>query len=399
MTTYGVTPTGFVRPSVEDILALIESDQFALVSQGMDVSPESIQGQNNGIVSRQLGMAWEALETSHNGFDPDRAEDFLLHALGKITGVYPDPATKSIVTCTCALTNGTTLLAGVHFARIAGNPNSRWTPAEDYTALSTGSFNIPFEAEIAGPVEAGNGTITVIATSVVGWTTVTNSDPATPGTVAEQDPAFRSKREQQLSAAGNQTAAAIKSNLLALRHNGNQWILGVEVFENVGATPDGEGRPSKSFEVLVYDVSALRPADHDDQIAQIIWNNKPAGIQPWGFAAETGDALNEKGETVAVPFSRVTELPIAFQIGLTTVPGFTATSAVKDAVVLGCRGAFSQPGADVVALFARAQCFTVSGVQDVPTFNLGIAIPSGSTNIVVGLRQVATFTVADVAII
>ena len=397
--TYGVTPTGFVRPSVEDILADIESDQRSLISQTLDQDPDSPLGQINGIVARQLGMAWEATETSYNAFDADRAEDFLLTALGKLTGSLRDAATKSVVTLTVNLNSGTTLVAGEHFARVVGEPNKRFTPRTSFTAPSTGNHSVVFEAEVAGPVTAGSGTITVIATAVVGWNSVTNPNPATPGTVAEDDPRFRAKREAELARAGNQTFAAIKADLAALRHEGNQWVLSSEVFENTDNVTDGEGRPAHTFEVLVYTNTLTRPTNWKDQVAQVIWNNKPGGILPWGIASDNGNATNEKGETIVIPFSVVTPVPIFLSMVLTTVPGFASNATVRDTIVLEASEAYKQPGADVVALFVRALPFRVPGVLDVPTFTLGTApAPVGTGNIAIGLRQVATFSTANISI-
>lgn len=397
--TYGVTPTGFVRPSLQTILADIERDQRALVSQNIDQSAESPLGQINGINARQLGMAWEALETAYNAFDVDKAEDFLLTALGKLTGTWRGAATKSVVLCTVNLNAGTTLIAGTHFARVVGKPNIRFTPRENVVAAVSGSIaNVVFEAETAGPIEVASGTLTVIATAVIGWNSVTNPNPATPGTIEEQDPEFRVKLDEQIATAGNQTLAAIRSDLLALRHEGAQWIDSVVIFENALEVVDGETRPPHTFEVLISDNTALRPPDYDNQIAQAIWNNKPAGIRPYGFGA-LGDALDDLGVTRVVSFSRAAKIPIYVSLTLTTVPGFTAQSAVKDAIVLGGAEAFKDAGADVIALYLRSLALSVPGVIDVPVFTLGVTpSPVGTSNIAIGLRQVASFDVSRIVI-
>lgn len=399
MTTYGVTPTGFVRPSVEDILADIESDQRSLVSQHIDTAPETPIGQINGITARQLGMAWEALETAYNAFDVDRAEDFLLTALGKLTGTTREGATPSTVSCVCVLTAGTTLQAGVHFARVAGKPNVRFTPRANFTAPSTGSHTIVFQSEVPGPVAAASGTITVIATAVVGWSSVTNQNPATLGTVAEQDPAFRAKRETDLARAGNQTFAAIKAGLAALRNSGAAWVLASETFENASNVVDGEGRQPHTFEVLVNTDISTRPTNWANQIAQVIWDNKPGGIIPWSSTGSGGTATNEKGESVAVAFAHASTAPVYVSLTLTTVPGFTGTAAVKDAIVSQAAAAYSKPGSTVVALNLRSMALAVPGVIDVPTLTLGITpSPVGTGNLTFALRVVPLFDVGRIVI-
>lgn len=398
--TYGVTSTGFVRPSLQDILADTERDQRAFVSQNLDQSAESPLGQINGITARQLGMAWEALETAYNAFDVDKAEDFLLTALGKLTGTWRGAATKSVVLCTVNLNAGTTLIAGTHFARVVGKPNIRFTPRENVVAAVSGNIaNVVFEAETPGPIEVASATLTVIATAVIGWNSVTNPNPATPGTVEEQDPEFRTKLDEQIATAGNQTFAAIRSDLLALRHEGAQWMNSVVIFENALEVIDGETRPPHTFEVLISDDTALRPPDYDDQIAQVIWDNKPAGIRPYGFGGASGNAIDDLGVTRFVSFSRASQISIYVSLTLTTVPGFTAQAAVKDAIVLGGAATFKDAGTDVIALYLRSLAFSVPGVIDVPVFTLGVTpSPAGTGNIAIGLRQVAAFAVARIVI-
>jgi hypothetical protein len=59
-------------------------------------------------------------------------------------------------------------------------------------------------------------------------------------------------------------------------------------------------------------------------------------------------------------------------------------------------GSAYDAGDTVVALYLRAQAFTVSGVIDVPTFTLGYtASPVGTGNLTTTARQRATFDTAD----
>lgn len=396
---YGVTPTGVVRPSVQELLDERNASQKSGIDQSWDTSPESIQGQANAIGCNQLGVAWEALVILAGSIDPDKAEDWLLTAVGKLTGTWRGKATPSTVVCEVELEEGTTLIADTHFARVAGKPNVRFTPVENFTADSDDTFPVLFKAETPGPTEAGSDTITVIATSVVGWLSVTNPNPATPGTSAEEDPEFRRKREQELSRAGNQTEPAIRADLLALRHNGFQWIKAVGYWENTSNIADGEGRDPHTFEVLIHDDVDLRPDDADDQIAQVIWNNKPGGIAPWGEGVEEGEAIDAKGVTHDVPFSRVDLTPIYINMTLTTVSGFDGDTLVKDKIVTEATAEFSEPDSDVIALFVRGLPLQVSGVTDVPTFTIGTSpSPGSSSNVAMGIRQVPTFSVDNITI-
>lgn len=393
MSEFGVTPDGFNRPSVQDLLTRRNGEQRATISQGLDVSPESIMGQANAIGCRQLAVAWEALDTCYNGFDPDRAEDFLLTAVCKLTGTQKEGATKSTVIATVNLDDGTTLENGVHFAHVEGKPSVRFTPQEDYTAVGDGDVDLTFEAETAGPIAAEADTLTVIATAVNGWNSVTNDESATLGAVADTDATLRAKRESQLAAAGSQTAKAIISDVLQL----GAWVKSVRVFENESSNPDADGRPPNSFEVLINDENA--PVDADNQIAQAIWNNKPSGIRSFGIASDQGNAENERGEIVVVPFSRVTSVDIYIEMTLTTTAGFNGNAAVKSYVVDQSTQEYDEAGEDVIALFVKGLPLDLEGVTDVPSFAIGTApSPTAEDNITIDVREQARFDVANIVI-
>src|SRR5262245_50528689 len=121
--TFGVTPEGFTRPTVQEIKEEIQRDELAGIDPTLDVATDPVVGQINGIVAQQLGKAWEALETAYDAFDPDKAEDDRLRSLSKLTGTEPQGATKTVVACTITLAEGATLESGVHFANVEDRPD------------------------------------------------------------------------------------------------------------------------------------------------------------------------------------------------------------------------------------------------------------------------------------
>lgn len=380
---YGVTPTGFNRPTVQELIEMFERDQRSEISDTLDVSPESPLGQINGIFARHLGIAWEALEIAYHAFDPERAEDFLLTALAKLTGTTRQPATYSRVALECVLEEGTTLESGTHFAAVDGDSENRWTPVEDFTAPSDGVHTVVFRAERPGPITASAETITVIATPVVGWSDpLTNPSQAVPGSAADDDATLRQRREDELARAGSATVRAIRAELSRLT-----GMISVRVIENT-SNETVEGRPPKSFEAIIYDAGAV--ADND--IAQAIWDSKPAGITAYG--ADSGTATDELGDAQTVAFTRVDAVDIHIEYTLTARPNYVGDETFAATVAARLSAQFT-PGDDVTTydliIVTHDLGCTVTSVA------FGTAeSPSSNTPITITERQIARFTASNI---
>jgi hypothetical protein len=398
MPTFGVTPEGFVAPSVQDLLALIVADQLAEISPTLDVSPDSPIGQVNGIYANYLAQGWESLAAAYSGFDPDKAEDTLLTMLSKLTGTPRAGATKSTVPCTITASIGTVLLAGIHFASVSEKPDVKFTPRENFTAADTVTTEVIFESENTGPIQAPNGLLTVIATPVVGWTSVTNTSDAHPGSLVATDAQLRLTRQQELTRAGSSTVDAIRAKLVVLLEDING--ASVAAFNNVTDATNSDGLPPHSFEMVVWDPSAVIT---NDQIAQTIWGTKPAGIRSYG--TQSGNAVDKTGATQVVNFTRATEIPIYISFAVISRPGYVGDAAFKESVArylsdgivvtdeAGNRDVILDPfatGADVTA-YDLTLATQGLGVK-VTTVTFGTsASPVSSTDVPIDIRQIATF--------
>lgn len=397
MPTYGVTPTGFLRKPVTQILADIEAVQRAEISPNLDLSAATPWGQNNGIFANELGTAWEILEVCYNAFDPDAAQDFLLTSLSKLTGTERRAADYSLVVLECDLDEGTTIESGVHFAAVDGDTTSLWTPVEDFESPSDGTHEITFRAENPGPVPAQTGTITVIQTALVGWNAVTNPEAAELGRTVDTDETLRTRREGQLTASGSGTADGVRADVLELE--------GVEtctVFEN-DSDDTVDGMPPHSIEVLIFD-GEIASVDND-VVAQAIWNTKGAGIETVGGA--TGTATDAQGNARIVYFSRPTLKPI--YISLTVVPSDAATYAAAggdgalESFLADSLKALHGIGEDVKWRRIDSLAFQFGTadvtIEDVTAFTLGLTIsPVGTTNIPIAPRELATFDASRITV-
>jgi hypothetical protein len=371
---YGVTSTGFNAPTEAEELALIEADQRANLSSALDLSDQSVLGQVNRIFARRNAEAWTALHAIYDGGDPAIAVADALTSLMKITGTDREGARPSIVLVTVTLQRDTKLEANTHLAQVANKPASRWTPVEDFTAPSDGSFTLLFRATQTGPIDTPVDSITTIVTPVVGWLAITASGEVSLGHDADDEDDARSRREAGLARAGSSTTAAIRADLLGL-----DTATQCTVFENYTDTTDANGLPPKSFEAVINAVGAS-----DDQVAQVVWQSRSAGIASTG--SSSGTAHDGEGNPHVMRFTRPAqvEIWIAYELD-----GFVGDETFR-ATIASRLDASIKPGVAVSEWDITTAAHGL-GVR-LRSVALGLApAPTSRDEIAIGVRQVARF--------
>jgi uncharacterized phage protein gp47/JayE len=381
----GVTSTGFVSKSQEDITAEITSAVQAAFGASFDCTAESPMGQIIGIVAERLAEIWEVQEETYAAFTADGATGQALDDLCGLTGTVRDPPKSSTVTAHVTGTNGTVIPLGTLFA--VANIGTQFRTTEAAT-ISGGVADIPCESADTGPKIAASGTLTVIVTPVGGLSTVTNSLDAVLGSDLETDADLRVKRENELRAQGAAAVEAIRDSIL---HDVAD-VTACTVFENPTDVTDGDGLPPHSIECLV--------AGGDDQdIADKIWEEKAAGIQTHGTSSET--VTDSQGNAHTVNFSRPSLQNIYVTYDLIIDPLTWSTNGVAQvkaaAVAYGVAALIG--GKDVVASALVAPAFSVAGVLDAPAPKIGTSpSPGTTTTIVINQRQQAILDTSRIVV-
>lgn len=391
----GVTPEGFVKKTLEEILQEIGDRQRATFGAAFDTSDNTAMGQLNGTFASAHAEAWELLEECFHSFDPDAASGYALTALAGLTGTARRAAAASVVRRQrLSLNAGVTVPDGALIAH-AGRPDILFAVVGPVTNSGGSPANIECEAVCTqtGPIGALIGTLTEIVNPVSGWTDTTNLTDAILGRDVDSDIVLRSRREAQLALQGGSTVAAIRADLLDVEsHPELADMRSVRVLENTTDTTV-DGIPPHAIEALIDDGDV--PSIDNDLIAQIIWDSKAAGIATSG--SSNGTATDAAGDPQTVYFSRVTLRPVYIDITVTTNSDFPlgGVDLVKEQILA--------EGSDVaelvIALQLRAAALNVAGVLDVPVFELGFSpSPSGTTNLSPGNRHRATFSSANISV-
>jgi uncharacterized phage protein gp47/JayE len=383
----GVTDLGFERATFEDIFAETTSHQRARISEQLDVTERTVIGNVDAIASDQLAQAWEVLEEAYNAFDPDNATDDRLVALALLAGVERRGATKGLVTATVNLAAGKTFAPGTMTAHVFDEPSNRWVNRDTVTSTVGTNYPAVFESESPGSAaKAAAGTLTVIASPVTGWNSITTAADATPGEDQESIEDLRARREQSLAQAGSGTVDAIRAELLQVAG----VLAGTEVYENTDDVVV-DGIPAHSIRAVVWDGSP--PAANNAAIAQALYNNRAAGVR--AFGALTGNAVSSDGQVVPVAFDRATVVQVYVDVDIVSAVGVSIAD-VKAAVLAAMPTAV---GGDVVYNRIAAAVFAVPGVDNFDFVEIGTApAPSGTANISIGSAQIAVLSSGNIVV-
>lgn len=250
------------------------------------------------------------------------------------------------------------------------------------------------EATVKGEVSAETGSITQIDTTISGLLSVDNLSALIVGRSVETDDELRIRRALSASRVGKATPEAIARAVEAL-----QGVTEAFVIENRTLAVDADGRPPKSYEVVVL-------GGELQNIADTIWEVGPAGIETHGDINSTIEDSN--GDFHQINFSRPTVDYITFEVDYTlydeeAFPN-NGVQAIKDAI-MEYANSHDIIGEDVIPQRYYGGIFsTVSGIQTleirVGTSADPLVAPGAvtTTPISVGASEIASFNESRITV-
>ena len=298
----GLSASGFEIKRFDEIKTELENSFKAVFGPNINVSESEPLGQIIGILAEREALVWELSEGVYNSQYPSTAEGIPLDNVAAITGTTRLSATKSTAEIEITGTPGTIIDAGFTVS-VNGSPNDQFVTLQQETIGGGGTVDADVEAVNFGPTLAPAASLTEIDTPVSGVTSVTNSADAIVGRDEESDADLKARRKESLQK-GITTIEGIRSFLLQTVDDVNA----VFVIENVLDVPDGASRPGHSFETIV-------DGGVDLEIAQAIFDAKPAGIETFGSESEI--ITDSQGGNHTIRFSRPTPIDIYIIVNIT----------------------------------------------------------------------------------
>jgi len=390
MSDYGVSSTGFKRKRLNLLLEELNSEVKAIFGDNFNVSPESPDGQVNGVVSESNANLWEIAEESYNAFNPKAASGVTLSNLVQLNGITRFPASASRVELTILGDSGTSIIAG----SLIGDVEETIIFSTDETVLipSGGSVIAQATATVTGPRPALANTITEIITPVTGWDSVTNDADAVLGTDLETDSDLRARRERSIARDAQAIIDAIFAEIKAV-----VGVTQLSVLENdTNSGPDANGLPAHSINAIVL-------GGQDQDIAKAIFLKKTLGATSFGntSAVITDDQSIEH----TVSFSRPTEIDIYVIVNLTTFVNFPVDGKdlIKQAIIDYSEGNLIEGrgfslGDNVINSQLYSPVNTIQGHTVDSVFIGTSAGPTSSADIIIAINEISVFLEANITV-
>ena len=390
MSEYGISNTGFKRKRLDLLLQELNAEVKTIFGDNFNVSPESPDGQVNGVISESNANLWELAEEAYNAFNPKAASGAALSNLVQLNYVTRLKETRSRVELSLTGDSGTVIVAG----SLVSTSDTGDTLSTNASVTIDGAGNTIVQATALefGPISMLAGTITQIDTPVSGWDGATNDDNATLGTNEESDADLRARRQRSVAINAQALIDAIRAGVENI-DNVTQAV----VLENDTNVEDSNGLPPKSFQVVV---SGGTNAD----VADIIWLKKPAGILAFGDI--TVEIIDSQGIAHDISFSRPTPIIIYVEVTLTTFPEYPANGddLIKQAIVDYSNGDLVENrsfglGDNVIYTRLYTPINSVAG-HEIDDLQISISSPAdGVINIPISITQIADFKIANITVI
>ncbi|UXY51321.1 baseplate J/gp47 family protein [Pseudomonas tohonis] len=376
-----LTNKGYVGERLDSILADLDQGFRAIYGNDIDLAPDSPDGQMLGLIAQIRADLEELGEVTYRALDPDHASGAWLEQRVAYAGLTRRQARYSYLRG-AALTGraGTLIPAGSVLRDIN---RGRWLLVADTTLGADGSARADLRSELLGAFNLPANSTLAIETLVLGWDTATSLAAAEVGAEEETDPELRARFYRSRARPAQNSLDGLVAALLQLAD-----VRQVVGLENTGSTPDADGVPGHSLNLIV-------DGGEEQAIAQAIFLRKPAGTGLMGQQSRT--VVDGQGVNRLIRFDRPAMVDCKAFVQLRRDAEFTAID------VAAIKAQLSQLdfriGQDVQLSRLYSPINTVQGfwVEQLKIGRRGGAL--AADNIVVGVRERARFAQADIEVV
>lgn len=300
-----IDETGYHFPDYPTTLAYVQNNYKSIYGADVYLEADSQDGQFLAIIAQDMYDMASGGAATYNSFSPVTAQGVGLARNVKINGLTKRVATFSTADLVIVGQAGTVLTQAVAIDTV----NQKWTIPDGTLIPGGGSITVTATAQDVGAILAAANSITGIFTPTLGWQTVTNPAPATPGVPVETDAELRNR--QAISTA-NPSLTVFEGSQGAVANL--PGVTAVKGYENDTDVTDANGQAPHSVQHMVIGGDSM-------DIAETIALHKTPGTYTDGTTSE--DVVDAKGMPLIIRFTRPTPALISVRITLGTKTGWT----------------------------------------------------------------------------
>jgi uncharacterized phage protein gp47/JayE len=381
--------TGLNIPTYNDINDYLLEQYTSIYGQSVTGNISSSDVQSISIFALMINDSYLAAQAVFNGMSPSKAVGAQQDSLYKLNGIARNGATTS--TCTVTVV-GTPNFEMINRVAMDSDGNL-WNLPTDFVIPPSGTIDVTAVCQTAGAINAAIGSINIMSTPSVSWTSVYNGVAASPGIPVETDSAFRAR---QASSVVLPSHSLVLGTLAAIASVDGVTRYGTIGIENPTGSVDSYGNPAHSISMVV-------EGGADVDIASAIYLNKtPGGYTNGTTTVNFTDAVT--GIVMPIRFFRPTYVHIQVAVTVKALVGYTTatTATIKAAIVDYLNNLLIGESVSIAAVIAVAMNVTPNlryPIFTMPSMQIGIVGGSlGAVDIPLTFSQVAQCAAGDVAI-
>lgn len=384
---------GFIADSVDKVREDVQQVWINAFKSpdlpALNTAPETPQGQ---IIDSQTAAIMnkdnEVLFLA-NQFNPATATGIFQDALAQLYFLQRQPATSTIVACTCTGLQGVVIPAG---AIIQTTDGLQLTNITEGVIPASGSIELNFKLNETGPIQVGAGTTTIIVTQIPGWDTVNNSSAGIVGRNEESQQEFATRIQKSVAVNSQGSTDAIYAALANL-----SGVVAVVVLENdTDTTVENNG-----VSITAHSICISIYGGDNNAIAEVIYNKKDMGCGTVGNTQVS--YTNSRGTVFNYNILVPTPYPIGIRVTVNnsiTLPS-NVQNIIKEAVLNNFNGADgSTPVAMAQTLYATRFIPSIisAGVASVASVEINIS-ESFVDTVTFNATQIPTLDINDIEVV
>ena len=208
-----LTPTGFVIPTQDAVLAGVTADYNTAFGGNLNPALNTPQGQ---LASSETAIVLDAdaqFIALANSMDPAYATGRMQDAIGRIYLMTRIAAASTTVTATCSGSPGLVIPAG---SQAVDQANNLYVSTAAGTIGVGGTVDITFSAVAMGAIACPIGYLNAIYAAIPGWDSITNAVAGVIGNDVESRTAFEYRRQNSVAANAIGMITAVQGAVFAV---------------------------------------------------------------------------------------------------------------------------------------------------------------------------------------